>query len=81
MTFALERPTMMNAYDYPKSLVEDGYFDDLDPNKPTGLRRLLAASSALLHAQASEETILPSQQEQLVQLWNTRQQELQPAEV
>jgi hypothetical protein len=81
MTFALERPTMMNAYDYLKSLVEDGYFDDLNQNNPTGLRRLLAASSALLHADASEETISPSQQDELVRLWNARQLKLQPAEV
>jgi hypothetical protein len=72
---------MMNAYDYLKSLVDDGYFDDPDRNRPTGLGRLLAASSALLHAEAAEETILPSQQDELVRLWNARQLKLQPSEV
>ena len=63
----------MNAYDYLKSLIEDGYFDDPDKDRPNGLRRLVAASDALLHAESSVETILPAQQDDLVQRWHARQ--------
>ena len=63
----------MNAYDYLKSLIDDGYFDDRDRAAPNGLRRLTAASAALLYAKASEETIFPEQQEQLIQYWHARQ--------
>ena len=62
----------MNAYDYLKSLIEDGYFDDPDKDRPSGLRRLVAASDALLHAESSVETILPAQQAELVQHWHAR---------
>ena len=64
---------MMNAFEYLKSLIEEGYFDDPDKHRPYGLRRLLAASGALLNAQTAAETILPAQQEELVQCWYARQ--------
>lgn len=64
---------MMNAYDYLKSLIDDGYFDDLRGQQGFGLRRLMAASGALLHAETTEETILPVQQEELIQQWHARQ--------
>ena len=63
----------MNAFDYLKGLIEDGYFDDPDKDRPSGLRRLVAASDALLHAESSVETILPAQQDELVRYWHARQ--------
>ncbi len=65
----------MNAFDYLKSLIDDGYFDDPDKERPSGLRRLLAASGALINAQTTTETILPTQQDELVQYWRARQLE------
>ncbi len=63
----------MNAFEYLKRLIEDGYFDDPDRQQPSGLRRLVAASGALLHAQTAPERILPAQQEELVHYWHARQ--------
>ncbi len=64
---------MLNAFEYLSRLIEDGYFDDADQGQRTGLRRLTAASGALLFAQTPSETILPQQQEELVQQWHARQ--------
>ncbi len=64
---------MLNAFEYLSRLIEDGYFDDADQGQPTGLRRLTAASGALLFAQTPSETILPHEQEELVQQWHARQ--------
>ncbi len=64
---------MVNAYEYLKSLIEDGYFDDSQSTGPTGLRRLLAATDALRKAESPTELILPEQQEELVRFWHRRQ--------
>ncbi len=64
---------MMNSYDYLKHLIEDGYFDDTETSGATGLRRLMAATGALLHAESPTELILPEEQEELVQYWRARQ--------
>lgn len=63
----------MNAYDYLKSLIEDGWFDDSQSTGPTGLRRLLAATDALRNAESPTELILPEQQDELVRFWHNRQ--------
>ena len=63
----------MNAYDYLKSLIEDGWFDDSQSTGPTGLRRLLAATDALRYAESPTELILPEQQDELVRFWHNRQ--------
>jgi hypothetical protein len=62
-----------NAYEYLRRLIEDGYFDDAESSGPTGLRRLLAATGALLHAESPSELILPEQQDELVRFWKERQ--------
>ncbi len=64
---------MMNSYEYLKHLIEDGYFDDNEASGATGLRRLMAATDALLRAESPTEVILPDQQEELVQYWRVRQ--------
>ncbi len=64
---------MVNAYEYLKSLIEDGYFDDSQSTGPTGLRRLLAATDALRKAESPTELILPEQQDELVRFWHRRQ--------
>ncbi len=63
----------MNAYDYLKSLIEDGWFDDSQSTGPTGLRRLLAATDALRNAESPTELILREQQDELVRFWHNRQ--------
>ncbi len=63
----------MNAYEYLKCLIEDGYFDDNESSGPTGLRRLQAATGALLHAESPSEIIRPEQQDELVRFWHERQ--------
>ncbi len=64
---------MMNAYEYLKHLIEDGYFDDNESSGRTGLRRLLAATDALRRAESPTEVILPEQQDALVRVWHERQ--------
>ncbi len=63
----------MNAYDYLKSLIEDGWFDDNESAGQTGLRRLMAATDALLNAESPTELILPEQQDELARFWHERQ--------
>lgn len=64
---------MLNAYEYLRSLIADGYFDDTESGGHTGLRRLMAATGALEHAESPTEVIRPEQQDELVRVWRQRQ--------
>ncbi len=63
----------MNAFEYLRKLIDDGYFDDTESGGQTGLRRLMAATDALRHAETPSEKIGPEQQDELVRFWQERQ--------